>query len=101
MKKARAKAASARSTKKSDPRAKKIIGPAEMRQNITSMVGAEVNKITRAVVDEAKKGQLATVKYLFEVAGVFPPAEGTEPMPERETLAKKLLVHLAFRWNPW
>ena len=65
--KASAKPARARSTSK-----QKVANPAEMRQSITDMVELEMENIGRAVLEEAKRGQLATVKYLFEVSGVYP-----------------------------
>jgi len=42
------------------------------------------------------KGQLAQVKYLFEVTGLFPKTEETEAQPEGDSLAKTLLTHMGF-----
>jgi hypothetical protein len=82
--------------KKGSAKMQKPANPAEMRQSVTDMVRSEMINITHAVVEEAKKGQLATVKYLFEVSGVYPGA--TEQSPARpeegETLARTLLIRL-------
>jgi len=48
-----------------------------------------------AVIGEGKKGQLATVRYLFEVAKIFPEAtDGSQATAEEESLAKTLLRRL-------
>jgi hypothetical protein len=66
------------------------------------MVESEMKNITHAVVEEAKKGQLATVKYLFEVSGVYPGAtEQSQTRPEEgETLARMLLTRLGVPLEP-
>jgi hypothetical protein len=66
------------------------------------MVESEMKNITRAVVEEAKKGQLATVKYLFEVSGVYPAAADARqaPLEEGEPLARILLTRLGLPLEP-
>src|SRR5713226_2492472 len=73
-----------------------------MRQSITDMVELEMENIGRAVLEEAKRGQLATVKYLFEVSGVYPAsAEQSQEKPEEgETLARLLLTRLGMPLEP-
>lgn len=79
----------------------KDANPAEMRRDITNIVKSELGEITLAVVGEAKKGQLATVKYLWEVSGVYPPAAaGSEDKPEDDTLAQRLLQRLGLPEGP-
>ena len=91
-KKAKSKTAKKVSTKKSSAKSKKETNPAEVRKEISKMVEAEAAKMTEAVIGEGKKGQLATVKYLFEVANIFPPAaDGTQATEEEDCLAKMLL----------
>ena len=53
-----------------------------------------------AVVDEALKGQLAPVKYLFEVSGLYPSTPATEGKPEEDSLAHRLLKHLGLPTKP-
>jgi hypothetical protein len=59
------------------------------------MVEAEATTMAQAVIDEGKKGQLATVKYLFEMASIYPPAaDGEQVSKEEDCLAKMLLDRL-------
>jgi hypothetical protein len=67
---------------------------AEARQGITDLVRSESKGMAKAVLAEGKKGQLAPVKYLFEVSGLYPAAEGTEAKPEQNSLANFLLNKL-------
>jgi len=69
---------------------------AKVRQDVVNIVGSGARKIAAAVVEEAKKGQLATTKYLFEMAGVFPTSAEAEPEPDsgEESLAKILVDKL-------
>ncbi len=77
-------------TKKSKPT--KDVNLAEVRRNITNIVGEAASEIAVAVVVEAKKGQLATAKYLFEAAGVYPVStEGNVDKPEEDTFAQRLV----------
>jgi hypothetical protein len=50
--------------------------------------------MAQAVID-GEKGQLATVKYLFEVAEIYPPAtDGSQTSADEECLARTLLNRL-------
>ena len=102
MKKSKPEVAATKPAKQRPARTRKLPNPAEMRQSVTDMVGSEMKNITRAVVEEAKKGQLATVKYLFEVSGVYPAAtEQSQARPEEgETLARLLLTRLGLPAEP-
>jgi hypothetical protein len=72
----------------------KDVNPAEMRRQISQIVNDELGDITMAVVGEAKKGQLATTKYLWEVTGVYPPVETGIDLdrPEEEDTFMQRLV---------
>jgi hypothetical protein len=51
--------------------------------------------IAQAVINGGKRGELATVKYLFEVAEIFPGVnDGNETTAEEESLARTLLKRL-------
>jgi hypothetical protein len=82
------------SIKKSAPRGKeKAAG--EVLKDISKMVKAHSNKMAGAVIGEGEKGQLATVKYLWEVAGIYPPTtDGSESTEHEESLAQTLLRRL-------
>jgi hypothetical protein len=75
--------------KKSAKKGRSNFNPAEVLKDIAQMVDSEAAMMTRAVIDEGKKGQLATVKYLFEMASIYPQATADE-----ECLAKTLLRRL-------
>jgi hypothetical protein len=102
MRKSKPKAATNKAAKKESVEAQEPANPVEMRQRVIEMVGAELENIARAVVDEAKRGQLATVKYLFELSGVYPLAtEHSQDRPEEgETLARMLLTRLGIPLEP-
>jgi hypothetical protein len=81
--------------KKSTPKSKKEPNPTEVRKNIAIMVESEAETMAQAVIDEGKKGQLAPVKYLFEVAEIYPPStDGSHATADEDCLAKTLLHRL-------
>jgi hypothetical protein len=87
--------------KKGDAKGEKELDPAEVRKDISQMVKVDARNMTEAVIDEGLKGQLATVKFLLEMAGVYPPAtEMTEPTENEESLAKTLLRRLNLPEEP-
>jgi hypothetical protein len=78
--------------RKGAARGKKTINSDEVRKNIAKMVGAHAQLMTAAVIGEGEKGQLAPVKYLFEMANIYPaPTEGAESSANEESLAETLL----------
>jgi hypothetical protein len=53
------------------------------------------------VIGETKKGQLAPLKYLFEMASIYPPApDGSQATTEEDCLAKILLDGLNIPIKP-
>jgi hypothetical protein len=75
--------------------------PAEVRKKVSRLVQGAASKMAQAVIDDAKKGQLASVKYLFEMTGVFPAtSESKEGTPEEDSLAKTLLTRLNIPLEP-
>jgi hypothetical protein len=96
--KSKEKATPRNAPKKNSPKPANL---AEVRQEITNLVSGEAANMARAVMDEGKKGQLAPVKYMFEMAGLYPAAEGTETAkPEQESLANLLLNKLGIPLEP-
>ncbi len=56
---------------------------------------------SKMVKEEGKKGQLAPVKYLFEMANIFPTADdGSETSAKEESLAETLLHRLGIPTSP-
>jgi hypothetical protein len=86
--------------KKHLPKSKKPVDLVEVRKEITNLVGSEATQLAQAVVEEARKGQLAPVKYLFEVAGLYPAPEELQAKPEEAGLAKTLLHRLGLPLDP-
>ncbi len=92
-KKAKGKAAKKTAKRKAAP--KKQTDAAEVHKDISGMVKADAREITSAVIAQAKNGELAPAKYLFEMAGVYPPpTDGSQATPEEDCLAKTLLDRL-------
>jgi hypothetical protein len=75
------------------PRLKKETNPSAVRKQVSRIVESQAAKMTRAVVGEAIKGQLAPVKYLFDMANIFPGQTDPEKAPEENDncLARILL----------
>jgi hypothetical protein len=89
------KKAKGKGEKKATKKKKRAVSkkdPAKVREEIVGLVRSEARGITEAVVDEAKKGELAPARYLLEMAGVYPaPTDGTHATPEEDCLAQTLL----------
>ena len=82
-------------------RTKKQVDPVEVRKDIAKIVGSGAKKVAKAVMEEAMKGQLAPAKYMFEVAGVYPPVtDGEQATQEEDCLAKTLLARLNIPKKP-
>lgn len=80
---------------------KKTLDPAEVRKDIAQMVDWEAAVMVQAVIDEGKKGQLATVKYLLEMAEIYPAStDGSQASAEEDSLAKTLLHRLNLPEEP-
>ncbi|SRR6266568_1110429 len=101
-KKARSKAATKKTAKKkSSSKGKNELNPSEVRKDIAHMVESEATVMAQAVIDEGKKGQLATVRYLFEVANIYPEAtDGGHATVDEDCLAKTLLRRLDLPEEP-
>jgi len=95
-KKAKSKtAAKPAAKKKNTGKDKQELNPAEMRSELADMVGLAAVLMTQAVIDEGKKGQLATVKYLLEMAQIYPlSTDGSHATENEDSLARTLLNRL-------
>ena len=101
-KKAKSKSSAKTAAKKNHAKKdKKDLNPAEVRKDIAQMVDSQAATMAQAVIDEGKKGQLATVKYLFEMAEIFPGStDGSQATQDEESLAKTLLRRLDLPEEP-
>ncbi len=98
-KKAKSKTTAKKTGKKKH--AKKTLDPAEVRKDIAQMVDWEAAVMVQAVIDEGKKGQLATVKYLLEMAQIYPAStDGSQASAEEDSLARTLLHRLNLPEEP-
>jgi hypothetical protein len=95
--KTKSKATGKKTGKKgSKAKARRRTDPAEVRKEVSKMVESEATSMAQAVIDEGKKGQLATVKYLFEMASIYPPTpDGEQATREEDCLAKLLLSRIS------
>ena len=82
-------------------KAKKERDSKEVRQECSKLVKEDAREVTAAVIEEAKKGQLGPMKYLFEMANIFPQADdGSQTSAEEESLAETLLNRLGIPTHP-
>jgi hypothetical protein len=73
----------------------------EVRQECSKLVKEDAREVTAAVIGEAKKGQLGPMKYLFEMANIFPQADdGSQTSAEEDSLAETLLNRLGIPTHP-
>jgi hypothetical protein len=99
-------AAKKRAKKKSAKKDKKETNSADVRKRVSTMVKSKAMAMTKSVMGETQKGvtkdmQLATVKYLFEVASIYPPQRDQEAATDEEdSLAKTLLRRLNIPEEP-
>lgn len=94
------KAAKKKSTGKGKG-SKKERDPKEVRKECSKLIKADATEITAAVIGEGKKGQLGPMKYLFEMANIFPTADdGSQTSAREESLAETLLTRLGIPTSP-
>lgn len=87
--------------KRGTAKGKKELSAAEVRDDISRRVKTRAADMAEAVMDEGDKGQLAHMKYMFEMAKIFPPAnDGNEVSKDEECLAKTLLDRLKIPHEP-
>ena len=71
---------------------------ADVRKRVSKMVKSKAMAMTKSVMGEAQNGvtkdlQLATVKYLFEVASIYPPQADQDSATADEDCFAKTLLH--------
>jgi hypothetical protein len=101
-KKAKSKTAAKKTTKKSEPELEtKELNPAQVLKNISALVEANADKLAGAVIGEGMKGQVSPVKYLFEMAHIYPqPPAASAPTKDEDSLAETLLDRLNIPKRP-
>ncbi len=86
--------------KGSAPAKKKGKDVVEVRENINELVKEAAKDIATEVIKVAKMGQLASAKYLFEAAGIYPATEQTAMRPIETSLAHTLLTRMGLPLEP-
>jgi hypothetical protein len=93
--------------KKSSKKSAKETNPAKVRKEVSKIVKARAVEMAEAVIGKTEEGgvpddlQLATVKYMFEVAAIYPPQSDQDAATDEEdSLAKTLLRRLNIPEEP-
>jgi hypothetical protein len=73
---------------------------AQVRENINELVKESAEDIATSVIEVAKTGQLASARYLFEAAGLYPATELAAARPLETTLAHTLLRRMGLPLDP-
>jgi hypothetical protein len=76
------------------PEVKKPVDLVKVRESIKDLVGSSAEIIAGKVIESAKAGQLASVKYLFEAVGLYPGTEQTMAKPQENSVARDLFLRL-------
>ena len=87
------KAKSGVKKKKTAKKGNEETNPAQVRKDVSRMVESEAVEMAQAVIDEGKKGQLATMKYLFEMAAIYPAQADQDAATADEDCFAKTLLH--------
>ena len=72
----------------------------QARQDVADLVRDSAAEIAMGMIEGAKAGQLASAKYLFEVAGLYPATEETEMERTEDSLAYTLLKRMGLPTEP-
>ena len=103
-KKAKRKAAAKKGAKKKGGATrkskKKELNPVGTWKDVAMLVESHATAMAEAVIEEGEKGRVSPVKFLFEMAKIGPPAEGTDTTEEEESLAKTLFRTLNIPMTP-
>jgi hypothetical protein len=89
-KKAKSKTAAKKTAKKSEPELEtKELNPEQVLKNISARVGGPAGTLTEAVIGEGMKAQVSPVRYLFEMAHIYPqPPAAIAPTMDEDSLAE-------------
>lgn len=105
-KKAKSATAAKKPAKAKSSTKRRDSNPADVRKKVSKMVKEKAVAMAEKVIGKTAEGvpedlQLATVKYLFEVASIYPPqADQDSATEEEDCLAKTLLRRLNIPEEP-
>lgn len=90
------KAAPKKSTPRQDPKAKTAEEVQKVRNSVTNLILSNSQEMAARVVQSVTEGgQVAALKYLWEMSGLFPFEAGENG--ERDSLAKILLARMGLQ----
>jgi hypothetical protein len=78
---------------------RKVVDLAEIRRQITDLVGIGAVGMVETTMEEVGKGHYLGMKYLFEMIGLYP-AIAAEDAPAQDSLAATLLRRLGLAEEP-
>ncbi len=82
------------------PKPNRALNPRKVSKNIAALVEVNADKLAEAVLKEGMMGQVSPVKYLFEIAHIFPVSDSSTPTEREESLAETLLDALKIPKTP-
>ncbi len=94
MKKPKSKGGKGSGARKSASR--KPVDLDSVRRQIAELVGGQALDMVATTMTEVDKGHYAAMKYLFEIAGLFPGDGEPEKNAVEDSLARTLLRRLGF-----
>jgi hypothetical protein len=71
-----------------------------IREEIKNQVGNAAESMVASGIEEANKGHYAAMRFLFELVGLYPAAEGAEEGIAEDGLAKTLFSRLGVLTDP-
>lgn len=101
MAKAKAKGKGKSSSLKGATRGTRSVDVEAIRQSIRRLVALAASDMVKASIEEAKKGHATSLKYLFEMVGLYPATLETEQAEKREmSLAEMFCRELGLPMRP-
>lgn len=82
------------------PKANRILNPRKVLKDLSALVEVNADNLATAVIEEGMQGQVSPVKFLFEIAHIFPPSDSSTPSEREECLAETLLDALKIPKTP-
>jgi hypothetical protein len=93
-KRAKSKSGRRRSAASAPRTSRKAVDLALIREEIKNQVGNAASGMVASGIEEANKGHYAAMKFLFELAGLYPTVEGSEESAPEDGLARTLFRRL-------
>lgn len=79
-------------TPSEEPAVRRPIAADQARERVVYLVRRAAEKMAEGAVKLAIEGQFAQLKYLYELAGIYPAAETTAPNAAEEPLIRRIVA---------